>query len=91
YKEIIPMEKLVVSDYFSDEEGNKVDPTTMGMSPDMPEEMNVVVLFEDIENGKTKLSIIYSPETETDYKAMLTSGMQEGWSTSLDKFAEILK
>lgn len=86
YKEIIPMEKLVVTDYFSDEYGNKMNPTEQGQSTDMPDEMDVVVLFEDVENGKTKLSIIYSTESQRAYDAMLKSGMKEGWSTSLDKF-----
>ncbi len=95
YKEIVPNEKLVVSDYFSDENGDKVDPTTVGMKSDMPDEMNVMVTFEDMDpptgGGKTKLSIIYTPESQEQYDAMIKSGMQEGWGTSLDKLAESLK
>lgn len=91
FREIVLMEKLVISDYFSDKDGNKVDPTTMGMRADMPSEMNVVVTFEDIENGKTKLTLTYpKPESEAQFQAMLKSGMEEGWSTSLDKMAAAL-
>lgn len=91
YKEIVPMEKLVVSDYFSDEEGNQVDPTTMGMPQDFPKEMDVTVTFEAIEDGKTKLSIIYTPASDTQREAMLKTGMEEGWNSSLDKLAEALQ
>lgn len=91
YKEIVPMEKIVTSDYFSDENGNMIDATKMGMSSEFPKEMDVTVMFEDIDNNRTKLSIIYTPETDAQYDAMIKSGMKEGWSTSLDKLANNLK
>ncbi|MGH7204487.1 MAG: SRPBCC domain-containing protein, partial [Candidatus Levyibacteriota bacterium] len=72
YKEIVPHEKLVATDYFSDEEGNKMIPAKQGMDVDFPEEMTVTVLFEEVEDGKTKLSVLYpKPETEAQMEAML--------------------
>ncbi len=92
YKEIVPNEKLVTTDYFSDENGNMLDPTAYGQSSDAPREMTITVLFEEIEKGKTRLSITYmKPETEAQYQAMLKSGMTEGWNSSLNKLAEALK
>ena len=91
FREIVPMEKLVVTDYFADAEGNKMSAQDQGLPEGMPSEMEVVVMFEDIEEGKTKLSIIYAPESEAMYDAMIKSGMQEGWGTSLNKFAKSLK
>jgi len=86
------MEKLVVSDYFSDAEGNKIDPTVYGMNTDWPEEMDVVVTFEEAEGGKTKLTIEYPrPESEEKFQAMLKSGMEGGWNSSLDKLAQTLQ
>lgn len=90
FKEIVPMEKLVVTDYFSDEEGNKMPAQEQGLPEGMPDEMLVTVLFEDVEDNKTKLSIIYSPENEAMRDAMLKSGMEDGWSTSLDKMAKAM-
>jgi uncharacterized protein YndB with AHSA1/START domain len=90
YKEIDPMEKIAASDYFSDENGNKIDPSAVGMGPDIPDEMNVIVKFEDVTNSKTKLSIVYpSPESEVQFKAMQKSGMIEGWNSSLDKLTKV--
>lgn len=91
YKEIVPNEKLVVTDYFSDEEGNIIEPSAEGQDPNFPKESTVTVLFEEIEKGKTKLSIIYpQPESKEQLEAMLKSGMKEGWNSSLDKLAETL-
>jgi len=91
YKEIVPNEKLVVTDYFSDEQGNVMEPAEQGQDPNFPKEMTVTVLFEDIEEGKSKLSIIYDrPESEEQFQAMLKSGMKEGWNSSLNKMEKAL-
>ncbi|HEX7042843.1 MAG TPA: SRPBCC domain-containing protein [Patescibacteria group bacterium] len=91
YKEIVPMEKLVVTDYFSDSEGNKLSPTEQGLPEGMPSEMTVTVLFEEIEENKTKLSIVYIPSSEKEHDAMIASRMEEGWSTSLNKMAKVVE
>jgi uncharacterized protein YndB with AHSA1/START domain len=91
YKEIVPQQKLVVTDYFSDENGNMMNPADFGQDANFPKESTITVLFEAIEPDKTKLSIIYpKPTTEAEFEAMKNSGMQEGWSSSLDKLAKIL-
>jgi uncharacterized protein YndB with AHSA1/START domain len=86
YREIIPMERLVFTDCFADEQGNVVPATYYGMSPDFPMEMLVIVTLED-EDGKTKLTLRHidlptGPDRE---------GAQLGWSQSFDKLAESLK
>lgn len=91
YKEIVPMEKLVVTDYFSDKDGHKMPAQEQGLPEGMPDEMTVTVLFEKMEDGKTQLSIVYHPENETMYDAMMKSGMEEGWGTSLDKMAKAIQ
>ncbi len=91
FKEIVPNEKLVVTDYFSDENGNLVDPTTYGMGENFPKESIVTVTFEEVDDNKTKLSIIYMPESEAAAEAMKKTGMDEGWNQTLDKLAEVLR
>lgn len=92
YKEIVPNEKLVVTDYFSDEEGNMIEPSAEGQDTNFPKEMTVTVLFEEVENGKTKLSVIYpKPETAEQLEAIKKSGMVEGWNSSLNKLEVALK
>ena len=93
YKEIVPYEKLVVTDYFSNENGEMISPADSGLEdPNFPKQLTVTVLFDEIEGGKTKLSIIYpKPATEEQWKALLKSGMKEGWNSSLDKLAGLLR
>lgn len=99
FKEIVPPDpstpltagKIVVTDYFSDSEGNKIKPSQEGQDADFPTRMTATILFEDVENGKTRLTIIYpKPENEAQFQAMLKSGMKEGWLSSLDKLEKTL-
>jgi uncharacterized protein YndB with AHSA1/START domain len=91
YIKIEEPNQLVVTDYFSDEHGNKLSPADYGLDSSFPEESTVTVKFED-EKGKTKLSIIYElPESEAARKAIEHSGMNEGWNSSLDKLQELVE
>ena len=93
FKEIVPLQKIVVTDYFTDEHGNKIKPTEAGMeSGDFPDESTVTITFADEGSGKTKLAITYPvPESEAGRKAMLDSGMEQGWNQTLDKFAKVVE
>ena len=86
YKEIIPMERIVCTDSFSDEHGNIVHASAYGMGEDWPDEMLVTVTFEDL-GGKTKLTLRHSglPAGQMDDMA------GAGWNETLDKFAEALQ
>lgn len=84
FKKIDAPNKLVMTDYFSDEHGNKVDPKEYGMDENFPSESMVTITFEEVDSG-TKLSLIYNPPSEKQKKAMKDSKMVEGWNSSLDK------
>jgi uncharacterized protein YndB with AHSA1/START domain len=86
YREIIPMERIVFTDCFADENGNVVPASHYGMSTDFPLEMLVTVILEE-QDGKTKLTLTHSglPAGKEG------EGAQEGWSESFDKLAESLK
>ena len=100
FKEIIPPDpstplragKIVSTDYFSDKDGNIIEPSDEGQAENFPKEMTVTFLFEELEDNKTKLTILYpKPEKEEHFQAMLKSGMKEGWSSSLDKLERALE
>ncbi len=92
YKEIVPIEKIVTTDYFSDKDGNKIKPSDEGQDENFPTEMTVTITFEEVDNGKTKLTIFYpKAENEAQFEAMLKSGMKEGWNSSLDKMERALE
>ena len=84
YREIVPMERIVCTDSFADEKGNVVPATHYGMGADVPMELLVTVTFEDL-GGRTRLTLRHAsfpPEHAKD--------AEQGWSTSLDKLAQVL-
>jgi uncharacterized protein YndB with AHSA1/START domain len=87
YTEIVPLEKIVCTDGFADEHGNRVDPSEYGMPATFPRESIVTITFEDVAAGKTKLTIHYAIESEVVREAMVSSQMKEGWESSLNKLA----
>jgi uncharacterized protein YndB with AHSA1/START domain len=85
FQDIVPMERLVFTDSFADEQGNVVQGTYYGMSPDFPVEMLVVVTLEDLD-GKTKMTLRHvGVPIGRDGE-----GTRQGWSESFDKLAENL-
>jgi uncharacterized protein YndB with AHSA1/START domain len=91
FKEIVPQEKIVVTDYFSDKDGNKLSPADFGLSADFPAESVMTITFTD-EGDKTKLSITYPlPDSAASREAIISSGMEQGWNQSLNKLGEALK
>ena len=57
FYEVDPPSRLVYGDYLTDEEGNRVSPGHYNLSPDFPEETVTSVLFEDLGDGRTKLTL----------------------------------
>lgn len=88
FREIVAPERLVMTDSFADENGNVVPATYYGMSPDFPQELLITVTLEELEGGRTSLTL-----THSGIKGMNAAdreGMQHGWIESFDKLAEYL-
>jgi uncharacterized protein YndB with AHSA1/START domain len=86
YQEIVLYEKIVSDMYFSDAQGNKVDPAQLGIEHEAIEGAHDVTLFEDLGNGQTKLTHIGNEPMESAKE----SGQLEGWNEILDKVAAVL-
>ena len=43
--------------HFSDNDGNRVEPISQGLSPEMPEEVRNLVTFKDLGCDKTEVSV----------------------------------
>lgn len=84
YKEIIPFEKIVCTDSFSDAEGNIVSAETYGMK-DFPLELLVTVTFEDVD-GKTKMTLTHTGMPVGEMSDMARAG----WNGSFDKLEKSL-
>ena len=87
YREIVPLERIVVTDSFADENGNVVPGSHYGMPDDFPLEMEITITFEDAGEGRTKLTIRHTgmPATEVGQQA------EGGWNESLDKLAAVVE
>jgi uncharacterized protein YndB with AHSA1/START domain len=86
YQEIVPMERLVYTDSFADEQGNVVPATHYGMSSDFPQEAQVTVRFED-HDGKTRMTLTQvGVPTDENYEYT-----KAGWNESFDKLADSLQ
>jgi len=89
YKEIVPMDKLVVVDSFADENGNIVSASHYGMPDTFPMESTITIMLEEDGSGKTKMTVTY-PTTEGIEGKMLED-MKHGWSESFEKLEKVLK
>jgi uncharacterized protein YndB with AHSA1/START domain len=86
YIEIVPYEKIVSLMYFADAQGNKLDPAQMGYEHEVIAAAYDVTLFEDLGNGKTKLTFIGNEPMEEAAE----SGQLEGWKEILEKLADVV-
>jgi uncharacterized protein YndB with AHSA1/START domain len=86
YHEIVPLEKIVSSMYFSDAEGNKVEPEHYGIEHEAIEGAYDVTTFEDFGDGQTKLTFTGNEPMED----AINSGQLEGWKQILDKVAAVI-
>jgi uncharacterized protein YndB with AHSA1/START domain len=91
YREIVPPEKLVLINSFSDEAGGI---TRHPMSPTWPLEMLSVFTFEDVSGGKTRFTVRWSAHkaSEEERKTFDTShdSMRQGWGGTMDQLAAYL-
>jgi uncharacterized protein YndB with AHSA1/START domain len=88
YKEIVPGQRLVLTNSFADEKGNIVPATYYGMSPEFPLESIVTVTLDE-NGGRTKLTLRYDDVSSIPQSDL--SDMQQGWNEMLDKLADFLK
>jgi uncharacterized protein YndB with AHSA1/START domain/predicted enzyme related to lactoylglutathione lyase len=88
FKQIIPNNRLVLTDSFANEKGEIVPATYYGMSPDFPIESTYSVLFED-EHGKTKLTM--ENDNVSAFPESELINMEQGWNESLNKLAEYIE
>lgn len=58
YKKIVDQKKLEFVQFLSDENGNKVDPASVGMPPGFPHEIHTEITFRALRPDLTELTIV---------------------------------
>lgn len=86
YQKIVPMQRIDFITSFADKDGQKTDPTALGLPPDMPQDVRNRVVFKDLGNGKTELTV-----TEYDWPVGQMMEMSRmGMEQCLNKMAALL-
>lgn len=80
YKEIVPTTRLVYTESPSDENGNTMSPSAMGMPEGYPAVTEVIVSLEDL-GGRTKMIMKHAG-------VPAASGAGGGWEQAFDKLVE---
>jgi uncharacterized protein YndB with AHSA1/START domain len=80
HTEIVPNQRLVYTESPSDENGNVMSPSAMGMPDGYPVTTEVTVLLEDL-GGRTKMVM-------TNAGMPADSGAGGGWEQAFDKLAD---
>ncbi len=87
YKKIVPLERIEFTQGLSDQDGNPIDPAQVGMPPDFPEEIRMVVTFKRVRHDMTELTV-----TEYDWPvSQMLVYSYAGLQQSIDKQVESLK
>lgn len=85
YEEIVPLEKIVLTDSFADKEGNIVPSSYYGMGGSTLDEYHITLLFEEI-GQKTKMTLKHF-----GLPGDIVNLTKHGWEESFDKLDVSLK
>lgn len=80
YLELVPNEKLVCTDYFSDEYGEPVNPSVYGMTGNWPANSYISIEFERVGDNQTKMSVKHEGIPHEMHDDCV-----QGWTSSLRK------
>ena len=91
YREVVPQERMVFINSFSDEKGGI---TRHPGNENWPLEMLSTFSFEDVPGGKTKFTVTWTPHNATDEERKTFDSnhqsMVQGWGGTMDQFEAYL-
>lgn len=87
YEEVIPQKKIVITDYFSDENGKLMSPKEAGMpGEDWPDTMRYTVEFKKTGDHESEIHIVHEGIPKSMHDDCVS-----GWSSSIDKLKELVE
>jgi uncharacterized protein YndB with AHSA1/START domain len=87
YTRIVPMREIEYLHHFADEDGRRVDPTQLGLPPEMPEEVRNLVSIQAVDDNRTEVTVVEYDWPVGQMMEMSKMGMEQ----CLDKMAASLK
>jgi uncharacterized protein YndB with AHSA1/START domain len=85
YRKIVPMQRIEYIHNLAGKDGNKIDPTLIGMPADFPQDLCNLVTFKDLGGGKTELTVTEYDWTVGQMMEMSKMGLEQ----CLNKMAAI--
>lgn len=83
YTKIVPLRQIEYLHHFADKDGTRVEPATLGLPPDMPEEVRNLVTFKAAGDNQTEITV-----TEYDWPVgQMMELSKQGMEQCLDKMA----
>jgi uncharacterized protein YndB with AHSA1/START domain len=87
YRTIVPLQRLEFIQNFADEDGNTIAPASIGLPPELPQDVRNVVTFEALGEHRTEMTV-----TEYGYSSDHTLELSKaGLEQVLDKLANSLQ
>jgi uncharacterized protein YndB with AHSA1/START domain len=85
YQQIVPMQRIEYTHNLADKDGNKIDPTTINMPADFPQDQHHTITFKVLGPNSTELTV-----TEQDWPVGQMMEMSKmGMNQCLDKMAAL--
>lgn len=84
YQKIVPMERIEYIQNMSDKDGNPIDPVSLGLPPDFPEDVQTVITFKAL-GDKTEVKIYEYGFPDSQIYVFAEMGMNQ----CMDKMAAI--
>ncbi|HXC63044.1 MAG TPA: SRPBCC domain-containing protein, partial [bacterium] len=85
FKKIVPMESIEFTNNLCDKQGMAADPAALGMPPDFPVNQRVLLTFQDLGQGRSRLTVTECKWTPGQMMKMAKMGMEQ----SLEKLAAL--
>src|SRR5262245_14401970 len=87
YQKITPMQQIEFINNFADKDAKQIDPTTMGLPSDIPQDVRHGITFKSVGNNMTEMTV-----TDYGYTSDQTHDLSKaGLEQCLDKMVACLK
>jgi len=77
YEKIVTMQRIEYIHNLADKDGKKVDPVSVGMPPDFPQDQRHEVTFKDLGNGRTEMTVTEYDWMVGDMMEMSRLGLEQ--------------
>jgi uncharacterized protein YndB with AHSA1/START domain len=87
YRRIVPMREIEFVQHFADQDGNRIDPASLGLPPGIPEDVRHVITFASAAGNKTEMTVTEFGYPNDEIVAISKAGMEQ----CVDKMAAALQ